>query len=40
VHKVDQPLDKFLTPAQKDEITLIHREEAPIPSILNNLYRP
>jgi hypothetical protein len=40
LQKVGQPLDKFLTSFQKDEIALIQRGEAPIPSILKNLYRP
>jgi uncharacterized protein len=40
INKVAQPLDKFLTPSQKDELTLINRGEAPIPSVLSNLYRP
>lgn len=38
--KVSQPLDKFLTSVQQDEIRLINRGEATIPSVLKNLYRP
>ena len=38
--KVPQPLDKFLTPVQQDEIKLITRGENTIPSVLKNLYRP
>lgn len=38
--EVSQPLNKFLTPVQIDEIKLINRGEAAIPSVLKNLYRP
>ncbi len=39
ISTVDQPLQKFLTHLQNDEISLINRGEAMIPSVLNNLYR-
>jgi uncharacterized protein len=36
---VEQPLSKFLTHIQNDEISLIKRGEATIPSVLKNLHR-
>lgn len=38
ISQVEQPLQRFLTPLQVDEISLITRGEATIPSVLNNLY--
>lgn len=40
ITQVEQPLSKFLTPLQMDEITLIKRGECAIPSVLKNLHRP
>ncbi len=40
INQVDQPLEKFLTPVQKDEVGQIVRGEMSLPSVLKNLYRP
>jgi hypothetical protein len=40
LQSVAQPLSKFLTQKQVEEITQVKSGQAPIPSLINNLYRP